>query len=101
LAQGAAISAVYLNIHKTTTFDEAFANGSVYMVTMIRSTGAGLGIGALIKGDKTTFLVQGNQTKYDLYKNWLNDKKLFKQYQDAMAEMKSQWQHRGGEPPKH
>jgi hypothetical protein len=31
----------------------------------------------------------------------LNDKKLFKQYLDAMAEMKAQWQQQRGEPPKH
>ena len=31
----------------------------------------------------------------------LNDKKLFKQYQDAVAEMKAQRQQHGGEPPKH
>ena len=73
LALGAAISAAYLNTHKTTTLDEASVNGGVYMLTMILSTGAGLGIGALIKGGKTTLLLQGSQTKYDLYKNRLNE----------------------------
>lgn len=29
----------------------------------------------------------------------LNDKKLFKQYTDAMAEMKAQWQKHGGHQP--
>ena len=31
----------------------------------------------------------------------LNDKKLFKQYQDAMAELKAQRQQKQGQPPKH
>lgn len=31
----------------------------------------------------------------------LNDKKLFKQYQDAMAEMKAQWQQHRDQPQKH